>query len=662
MPVITTNFAPNPSFESVATGTTTFRTNLANDPRATAFKASTVQTMGWQNEINTLYGSYSLVTGAPDGPVSDITTYARYSYASLGGGSPALELAGTYLAATPGAKGFPVVAGTTYTFSLYARLNGKGTRSLLVLGIRFIDSDTVWNAAPFTTYAPPIDEGKWQRLSVKVTVPPTAVRVAAYLAVGAGGNSVPGVTTLDGTGLMVEQSDTLREYFDGTTPNPKGWTTAWAGTTNNSASTAKTTLSEIRRNQATNPRVTAYSGGTVAVTNGRWFGNGAPTPAGTYTIVTGASDGPDNLGLSTYGRKTWTTPPPAIGNSGDTGFNCGTGGVNGLAVTAGQVVTASAYVRPSVLRNNNVIVQPADAAGAALTRSSGSLILCQPNVWTRISYSYTVPAGVSFLSFAFDSTASSTNGAVVWATGSTFDIAGVLIEVNSALGTYFDGTLGNVEDGYPTFVGTTNASASILSAPVVSNFASVGNQSLVWQHIEGGDNMARARFITTAAIGFNFAGMSLTPGVAYTIRAEVRPNDRDFVAQMRLLGATSGEFMTFTTGIWNTVMQTFTAGASGNTGFLISADSGRDTYGTVDIRNLLIAPASTYTAAEGYFDGDTINGFFKDYAWLGTPHASSSTVAYKDLAEQPLPGLGGLALANSSKGRMRVIYRSGWLG
>ena len=225
---------------------------------------------------------------------------------------------------------------------------------------------------------------------------------------------------------------------------------------------------ELRRNLAPDPRATvnAAAGVVLGWTVGRWFGS-APA-AGTHTWVTGAADGPllpDGSKLATYLRKTWTTPPASMGGSGDSGFQTGP---NRLPVVAGSLLAMSAWVRPSVRRNMEIGLQYHDQAGATLgARVKAGKAVAEPATWLRLEHVALVPAGATSVQVIFDSTAETTNGAQLWAAGSTLDATGLLVEVNAGpvVGPYFDGSTPAVGQTSHAWAGAANASVSIQSGP-----------------------------------------------------------------------------------------------------------------------------------------------------------------------------------------------------
>lgn len=188
-------------------------------------------------------------------------------------------------------------------------------------------------------------------------------------------------------------------------------------------------------NMATDPRAISYMNvtGQAGWRTGRWAGT-SPASA-TYTLVTGASDGP--LDIATYARKTWTVAPAAMGNTGDTGFSNVT---NNIAVTQGTTYAISCYLRPSVNRNFYIGVYQYTPAGAAFTtvRVAGPTTAGPAGQWTRVSYLYTVPTGVGLIGIVCDSNSSTANGAVNWAVGSTLDGTGLMITAGNTLYNYAD--------------------------------------------------------------------------------------------------------------------------------------------------------------------------------------------------------------------------------
>lgn len=195
------------------------------------------------------------------------------------------------------------------------------------------------------------------------------------------------------------------------------------------------------RNYASDPAATSNASGTIGVIgwrSGRWFGS-SPA-AGSYAAVSGASDGA--LGRSTYVRKTWSVAPTSIGGSGDTGMDNIPGGINGFPVVSGAVWSISCYVRASVTRNYHIGVYQYTSTGASFspTRFYGSDISGPAGQWTRIHQQYAVPSGVAYAALTCDSSASSANGAVNWAVGSTLDATALMVTQGAGLYQFADGS------------------------------------------------------------------------------------------------------------------------------------------------------------------------------------------------------------------------------
>ena len=194
------------------------------------------------------------------------------------------------------------------------------------------------------------------------------------------------------------------------------------------------------------------SGAGAAWNTSRWAGT-SPASVGYVTGV--AASGLPTPTLTSYIRKTWSVAPAAIANSGDTGFD--NGPPSGLTVVSGQSITISCYVRPSVNRNFEIGVYQYASPGVAFStaRRASPLSYGPASQWTRISYVYTTPAGVTSVRLVCDSNANTSNGAVNWASTSTLDGTGLMVTDGPVLYSYGDGNT----PGW-SWVGTPNNSAS----------------------------------------------------------------------------------------------------------------------------------------------------------------------------------------------------------
>lgn len=405
---------------------------------------------------------------------------------------------------------------------------------------------------------------------------------------------------------------------------------------NPSMETASGTVT-VRTNLASDPCATAYhsTANFIGYRTNRWAGT-APAAA-TYTLVTGASDGP-LPGITTYARKTWTVAPAAIANSADTGFDHTISGTSALPVVPGQILTFSSYVRGSVARNYEFSVQEYNGATTG-SRVRGSTTFGAANTWTRISFTYTVPAsGVTHIGPISDSTGSTTGGAVKWAVGSTLDGTGLLVESGPGpVGTYFDGGYQSAPDSDFTasWTGPTNTSASVLSATGLGNY-STGSptnlrvmQSSQWSSNRSKSMRLRSYFASTDPASFTQPFNTFTVGVTYTAIAKVR-------LAAPLTGSLRSEAMCLQVrGVGGAVVAVSAAPANAagvqdvSVTWVATASNALRLYhggtaGSGDVwwDDLLIIEGP-YVGP--YFDGSTADNSLWDYAWTGVADASSST-------------------------------------
>ena len=194
-----------------------------------------------------------------------------------------------------------------------------------------------------------------------------------------------------------------------------------------------------------NPNATLYT--TWGVYSSRWWGSAPAT--GAHSIVTNASDGP--VGLKTYARKTWST----TSSSGDTGYDV----YAFMSVSPGDQFTFSCYVRPSVNRSFEIGVYEHSPETTFVSRSRSASQSIPAGTWSRLTYVYTVPDGISYIHhWACDSNSSSSAN---WAVGSTLDATGFMVTKGSTLYNYADPTINSSW----AWTGTSNNSTSTGPAP-----------------------------------------------------------------------------------------------------------------------------------------------------------------------------------------------------
>jgi prepilin-type N-terminal cleavage/methylation domain-containing protein len=173
-------------------------------------------------------GTYSLITGAVDGPIG-IKSYLRKTWttAPAGNGDTGFN---NSLANSSGtnSQGMPVIGGHTYTFSSYLRASSGGKIAYIQLYWHAADGTYIsYSGSPSSA----LSAGVWTRLTFTTTAPANAATLGMVSDVDSGTLWTVG-DTLDGTGLMITDGGMLYNYADG---NSSNW--RWNGTSNASTST-----------------------------------------------------------------------------------------------------------------------------------------------------------------------------------------------------------------------------------------------------------------------------------------------------------------------------------------------------------------------------------------------------------------------------------------
>jgi hypothetical protein len=172
-------------------------------------------------------GTQTLVTGAVDGPIPEITTYARYSVttAKTGGSSGWRAEVAAYYAPTNGASG------DTRTLDVYLRYTGTGTLSVTPR-LSFYNGSTLVNSgANGTTVV--LQSGVWARLSASGVATGTFTNIGWWAFSTTGATAAVG-SKVDATGALV--STFSAPFFSGATPKNAELEYGWNGAANNSAS------------------------------------------------------------------------------------------------------------------------------------------------------------------------------------------------------------------------------------------------------------------------------------------------------------------------------------------------------------------------------------------------------------------------------------------
>jgi hypothetical protein len=560
---VSTNFNLNPRPEAIS-GITAIRTNLYWNPRGVTVMSDY---SGAANQTITT------VTGIADNP-DGITTANRVSYAA-GASNPGVLVYNN------------LAANTKYTMSAWVYHETAPTSS----GGQAFAMAGVVSQSP----APTIVQGQWQRLSWTYTTPasPTFFGFRVASPASAGSFLI--------TGILVETSGVVSDFFDG-------------------AGTSRTNI--VNDGRATSLTVTS---GNIGWRGTRWMGTNGAT--GAYSLVTGATDGPQPT-LTTYARKTWTTSPT---NNGDTGFDHMP---TGYIFTPGNTFTISSWLRPSssgkVLQHSLYWV---DTNNVILGRTNGPQINNAPaGQWSRLVTQ--TPSTVPYAGAVKFIVASDVQGATnPWAPGDTLDGTGLIIERTPTVSDlYYDGT----GDFTYAWTGTANNSTSTMRGQAFTGYASPFNNRgaaiVSTQWFGSGTKSVRVIPLqpTDAANTATYTEMSvsgLTVGATYYITA------KSYIP-VPLTGTLDANFR-----------RAIFPGTQPTSYTLLTAPS--NTAGVQEFKAYFVAAATTHSirfmngAAEGggdmwwadisvtdqqgpYFDGGTATDGDYTFYWTGASHASTS--------------------------------------
>lgn len=505
MAVVATNLHTNPNFESVTAGSTIFRTNLCLNPNMETnvlqWTLSGGGTIVQSNEWSAS-GTYSAkaTSTSPSATAGDF----RLSGGSQTNFPTGTVAGGTYL--------ISAVCNTPAAHNGFVSDTGNSSRQRRILVFYSLNGSTFTQA--FGPQGPNVS-GTYT-VSTIFTIPANAT--GAIFAVGIAGSptDLNFVTYVDN--VLIENTDQIRPYFDGSTVDVNGWDYAWTGTANASTSTAKGALVEIRRNVALNPGVEfAGAGSAVLRTNlatyaamasatgySSWYGSGG---AGGLQALTGSG----YALCDEYIRGTITTAGTAPSTYGvyAPGNNAGTNLVTaGLAYSfrvAGRTsrTVGTTEFRMSIRWQNASNVQiGSDVTFAVPWAGTG--------VWHEaINENVIAPALATNVS-VFAWFASTANSVV----GETYDMTGVLIEQAVTVGFPFHGAQTDTFLGgyHSDFAGTTNASSSRLTGYTSSGWAAASGAGSVIYTRQG-----LQKHLGSNAYRGDTLGTTTFEGILYTI-------------------------------------------------------------------------------------------------------------------------------------------------
>lgn len=192
-----------------------------------------------------------------------------------------------------------------------------------------------------------------------------------------------------------------------------------------------------RTNRAINPRATG--GGAQGWTTIRGWATGGN---GSYTYVTTAT--PPPTGVASVRRKTWSQ---ASSDSYNCGFLIYSDAANYIAVTAGEVITVSVWMRHTSATQKNFVVRlsfwnqvavsGATAVGSTLTGTGVAAPGGATTTWYLVQHTVSVPTGALGMSVYADLANVDNPG---FAVNDIVDATCLLVEAAPLANDYFDGS------------------------------------------------------------------------------------------------------------------------------------------------------------------------------------------------------------------------------
>lgn len=188
------------------------------------------------------------------------------------------------------------------------------------------------------------------------------------------------------------------------------------------------------------------------------------SPRLSWPITSGTGAGTD-IGGVTGLNSAVTVSAPAATSYTDAGINLygdpdAQNPPDSIALESGVTWTVSAWVFSSRAFNAAIRRRFAtETGGWAVAATTSSSTAVAAGTWTRISSTFTVPAGAPYVALAFIAA-----GSFATAVGTTIRVTGVLIEPGATAGTYFDGDTTNGLSGSSRWSSVANQSLPVLYA------------------------------------------------------------------------------------------------------------------------------------------------------------------------------------------------------
>ena len=569
--ILRTNYAVNPSYRYTS-GTTAVRTNLCTNPSMNGnnlaghgFWAGTggAATQAWQSGTDT--------------PRS-VAGYGRITW------STAPSAGGGYASSISSITG-----GSSYTFSIYVRPSITCQMYPTVQWYMDNSSNPTTNTTGSVVTCP---AGQWTRLSITSTAASTdsQYQFRAYVN-GAGG--VTAGTTIDYDDILVEQTDTLQPYFDGSSkvnlvPNPS---------------------------QAYTNNVNLYlSSFDPAVSRTGALGSTRSDPVTSSPTL-----------LSFYG----------IGGTGSGQF----------VVTPGVTYTFSCWIKVKCAVDvSSRIVMAWKDASQAVTTTPGNYVTTSANYsgWTLVTATATAPSDAATWYPSLTVVRSSGNSVLGY---DTVWVTDALLEAGAtAPGPFYQGLT-------PAWTGTPNSSTSILNgAGVLNGTAAYAYTPYGWTGWATGNNtycvinpqMSTSSGLAIFSVGAASLNPQANPGDYWSGQFEARVVPGTSTDPVTLTGLLYGYTNSSTTGNTSTIVNNLLP-VDGSWQLITAVSSAPMAAGTTNVRWFITVPTTTKSGtileirkvvtekvsnigvpAGPYFDGNMIGTSDISYRWTGTVDASAS--------------------------------------
>lgn len=581
------NLYPNPSFEGVTADPLTMiplRTNLVK----------------WGTIFgNSSYFGYSNAVGGGTASL-DYTSNSSYptGWALRYIVSTAPTDLGAYVGTQPNnASGFSAQPAYTYTASVYVYSQYATTAYLT---IPWVNASNV-TVSSSTGDSVSIPANTLTRVSVTGVAPATAVTGGVRLFHDS--RLASAGQWFEFTSHMVEQTDQVREYFDGSLPNRYGYDYNWVGPALRSTSIALGSPIAVRTNLSVNP--------------------GAEVAPG---ILTTGYNEYDTVAQSTVQKY-----------AGTYSFLCTHGGIYGTNVIGLQqpvpVVSGVTYaVSARVLLPQDNIGTPNGTGrikiGTDLFDFSYTAV---EDSWIRVSGTITATStGVFSASIGLNAT-------TVWSAGDIIYVDSILIESSTTIGAYFDGDTQSLGDFLYGWSGIPGGSISFQYTPkpfAVETVNCIASQSVDWA--SSGSKSVRLvpnnSLSNDTRIFWDFPAFTI--GQTYTVKGKIRlsaPLRGSLAANARRIRIVKNGSVQIARSdpapnieSVREVSVTFTVPSDATSlrvDFFNGASKGN---GDIWWDDVVIVEGGDAGFDVEYFDGDFLPNNYFTYAWSGAPHLSTS--------------------------------------